>query len=224
MLGCSWLRLCLLDNASFSNKPDSSNKMAIFDIDTPPGYSEPPNSIPSMGTNVHNGLIVIGTIGVISLLFTSTLLGFMTWRMLNLNHYYTSSYSRNQSVILIYQLILADSIQASSFIISLYWASQRQIAGPKAACFTQGFLVQLGDVASASFVLAIAAQTVYHVIFIRTLSYGTFVSCIVALWGLSLLLSFLAPIIGGRFVFLTNGVWVSKMTFPNNPSNQNSCP
>ncbi|KAI0852845.1 G protein-coupled glucose receptor regulating Gpa2-domain-containing protein [Daldinia vernicosa] len=173
----------------------------------PSKYFEPPYSLVPMENRTYNGLLAIGTLATISLLFTSFLLSFITWRMITWKSHYSSAVGRNQSVMLIYQLILADFLQSLGFLISFHWVAERQIIGPNGACFAQGWLIQLGDVASAFFVLAIAVHTTYQVIIARTLSYNTFIYCVLAVWGLAILLTSLAPLIGGRYVFQRAGVW-----------------
>ncbi|KAI1800075.1 G protein-coupled glucose receptor regulating Gpa2-domain-containing protein [Daldinia bambusicola] len=173
----------------------------------PSEYFEPPNSLLDMQDRVYNGLLAIGTLATISLIFTSVLLSFVSWRMITWKSHYSSAVGRNQSVVLIYQLVLADFLQSLGFLISFHWVAERQIIGPNGACFAQGWLIQLGDVASAFFVLAIAVHTTYQVIISRSLSYRTFLCCVLGIWGLAVVLTSLAPIIGGRFVFERAGVW-----------------
>ncbi|CAJ2510769.1 Uu.00g063940.m01.CDS01 [Anthostomella pinea] len=173
----------------------------------PLAYYEAPNSLVDMNSQTSQGLLAIGSLAVISLLFTSALLSFISWRMISWRSHYTSFIGRNQSVVLIYQLILADFLQALGFIISFHWTSQGSITGPSGACFAQGWLIQLGDVSSSFFVLAIACHTTYQIILSRSLSYKSFVISVLGVWGAALLLSSLAPIIGGRYIFMRAGVW-----------------
>ncbi|KAI2463281.1 G protein-coupled glucose receptor regulating Gpa2-domain-containing protein [Annulohypoxylon bovei var. microspora] len=181
--------------------------MATNSDGIPLSYYDPPNSLLSMDSHTYNGLLVIGTLATISLVFTSLLLGFITWRMVTWKSHYSSPVSRNQSIVLIYQLILADLIQSLGFVISFHWVAERKIVGPNSACFAQGWLIQLGDVGSSFFVLAIAIHTTYQVILSRKLSQKAFISCVLGVWALSVGLTSLAPIVGGRFVFLRAGVW-----------------
>ncbi|KAK8121121.1 hypothetical protein PG999_005241, partial [Apiospora kogelbergensis] len=169
--------------------------------------ASPEDSLLNIDDSTFNGLLAIGCLATISFLFTSCLLGFITWRMLSWQRFYASSIGHNQSIVLIYQLILADCLQSLGFLISFYWASERQIIGPSDACFVQGWLIQLGDVASAFFVLAIAVHTVYQVVFAKSLSHRGFLAAVSAVWGLALLLTSLAPIVGGRYIFERAGVW-----------------
>ncbi|OTA99689.1 hypothetical protein M426DRAFT_324942 [Hypoxylon sp. CI-4A] len=181
--------------------------MTTNDDGIPSIYFEAPNSLLSMDKSTYNGLLAIGTLATISLIFTSSLLSFVTWRMITWKSHYTSAVGRNQSVVLIYQLILADFIQSLGFLISFHWVAKREIIGPYGTCFAQGWLIQLGDVASAFFVLAIAIHTTYQVLLSRSLSYKGFIYCVLGVWGLAVVLTSLAPIVGGRYVFQRAGVW-----------------
>ncbi|KAK8069451.1 hypothetical protein PG994_006067 [Apiospora phragmitis] len=154
------------------------------------------DSLLHMDDATFNGLLAIGCLAALSFLFTSGLLGFMSWRMVSWKRFYTSSIGHNQSIVLIYQLLLADSLQSLGFLISFYWASEREIIGPA-----------IGDVSSAFFVLAIAIHTVYQVAFSKRVSHRAFLVAISSVWGLALLLTSLAPIIGGRYIFERAGVW-----------------
>lgn len=180
---------------------------ANTDNGVPSFYYEAPDSLLDMDDETHSGLIAIGVLATVSLVFTMALLSFISWRMIAWRSHYSSFIGRNQSIVLIYQLILADFLQSLGFIISFHWASQRSITGPDGACFTQGWLIQVGDVSSAFFVLAIALHTTYQVVLSRSLSHRAFLASVAGVWAFSLLLTSLAPIIGGRFIFQRAGVW-----------------
>ncbi|KAK7757781.1 hypothetical protein SLS62_000159 [Diatrype stigma] len=190
----------------------------------PAKYYEEPFTLEDMDDEIHGGLLAIGTLATISVIFTSMLLSFITWRMIKWKSYYASFVGRNQCVVLIYQLILADLLQALGFIISFHWASGRAIRGPDSVCFAQGWLIQLGDVASGFFVMAIALHTCRQVATMTSRSSSSsssgaalrstspirhrhFLAGICGIWAFSLLLTALAPILGGRYVFLRAGSW-----------------
>lgn len=175
----------------------------------PLAYYEAPNSLIGMDGTTYGGLIAIGCLATVSVLFTSVLLSFISWRMIVWKSHYTSFIGRNQPIVLIYQLILADFLQSLGFLISFHWASNHEIVGPNGGCFAQGWLIQLGDVASAFFVLAIAVHTTYQVTLSRSVSYSVFVCSILGVWTFAVLLTSLAPIIGGRYIFLRAGMWAS---------------
>jgi hypothetical protein len=189
--------------------------MATNSDGIPLSYYEAPNSLVDMDNSTYGGLIALGCLATVSVLFTSGLLSFITWRMIAWKSHYTSFIGRNQSILLIYQLILADFLQSLGFLISFHWASWHEIVGPDGACFAQGWLIQFGDVASAFFVLSIAVHTTYQVIYSRSLSYNAFVGAILGVWAVAVILASLAPMIGGRYVFLRAGMWVSKSSHAN---------
>ncbi|KAK8093134.1 uncharacterized protein PG998_014535 [Apiospora kogelbergensis] len=169
--------------------------------------ASPEDSLLHMDDSTFNGLLAIGCLALLSFLLTTSLLGFITWCMISWQKFYTSSIAHNQSIVLIYQLILADCLQSLGFLISFYWALEREIIGPSDACFVQGWLIQIGDVASAFFVMAIAVHTVYQVVFAKSLSHRGFFAAVSAVWGLALLLTSLVPVVGGRYIFERAGVW-----------------
>ncbi|KAH9907810.1 G protein-coupled glucose receptor regulating Gpa2-domain-containing protein [Xylariomycetidae sp. FL2044] len=181
--------------------------MATNSDGVPLAYYEAPDSMPVMDSETYAGLMAIGLLATASLLLTSALLTFITWRMIAWRKHYTSFIGRNQSIVLIYQLILADFLQSLGFIISFHWVADRNIVGPSGECFAQGMLIQLGDVASGFFVLAIAVHTTYQVVLSRSLSHTAFVWSICGVWGAAVLLCSLAPVVGGRYVFMRAGVW-----------------
>ncbi|KAK6843950.1 hypothetical protein PG987_004810 [Apiospora arundinis] len=151
--------------------------------------ASPEDSLLHMDDATFNGLLAIGCLAAVSFLFTSCLLGFISWRMVSWKRFYTSSIGHNQSIVLVYQLLLADSLQSLGFLISFYWASEREIIGPRSACFVQGWLIQIGDVSSAFFVLAIAIHTVYQVVFSKRVSHRVFLVAVSSVWGLAFLLN-----------------------------------
>ncbi|KAI1866371.1 uncharacterized protein JN550_007759 [Neoarthrinium moseri] len=181
--------------------------MAANSKGVPLAYFEPPDSLLEMDNEDFYGLLAIGVLASVSVIFTFTCLSFLTWRMINWRSHYTSAVTRNQSVVLIYQLILADFFQSLGFIISFHWASSRRIIGPNGACFAQGMLIQFGDVSSACFVLAIAAHTTYQVVLSRIVSYQNFICSIIGIWAFAVVLACLAPLTAGRYVFLRAGMW-----------------
>ncbi|KAI0479409.1 G protein-coupled glucose receptor regulating Gpa2-domain-containing protein [Xylariaceae sp. FL0804] len=181
--------------------------MATRQNGVPEAYYESPNSMLDMPPRIEQGLLAIGSLATVSILFTTALLSFITWRMVSWRAHYTSYIGRNQCVVLIYQLILADCLQSLGFLISFHWAAEQAIWGPSSACFAQGWLIQIGDVSSAFFVLAIALHTTLQVTMSKRISYQTFTAGVCSIWAVSLILTSLAPITGGRYVFMRAGDW-----------------
>ncbi|KAK2623835.1 hypothetical protein QTJ16_007016 [Diplocarpon rosae] len=157
--------------------------------------------------NVRNGMIVMGVFGLVSTISTLSLIILVTYRMVCWRKYYDHPIASNQVFILIYNLLLADFQQALSFIISFYWISQNKLEGPSTACFIQGWLIQIGDVSSGLWVLAIATHTFFGLVYQRTLRHRDFVVAVLLLWTFSLLLTGIGPILSKDEFFVPAGAW-----------------
>ncbi|PBP22162.1 integral membrane protein [Diplocarpon rosae] len=156
---------------------------------------------------IRNGMIAMGVFGLVSTVSTLSLIVLVTYRMVFWRKYYDHPIASNQVFILIYNLLLADFQQALSFIISFYWISQNKLEGPSTACFIQGWLIQIGDVSSGLWVLAIATHTFFGLVYQRTLRHREFVAAVVLLWTFSLLLTVIGPIFSKDEFFVPAGAW-----------------
>jgi len=163
---------------------------------------------PSLPPHFHQALPALGTVALISVLSTAALFIFITYRMITWRQHYRAFIGRNQYIVLIYNLAFADLIQALAFSISWHWLEKGEIDSNSNWCFTQGFMINLGDVSSAFFVLAIGLHTWYRVIRNREIQYKTFLGVIAAIWCSAILLTVLAPILKGRHVFTQLEYWV----------------
>ena len=130
---------------------------------------------------LRRGLIALLSCSLLSVITTSCLLVFLTQRFIFWRRYYNRYPGYNQCVVLIFNLLLADLQQSSSFLVMPYWLMTDQLSAHSPACFVQGWLINLGDVASGMFVLAIAAHTFAVVVGRRMLGHKTFIGCLVGL-------------------------------------------
>lgn len=157
----------------------------------------------------RNGLIAVSVMAILSFVATLILICFVTYRLI----FWRSSYARyigyNQYVILIYNLVLADLQQSLAFLICIKWIVEDKIEASSAACFLQGFWLQIGDPASGLFVLAIAFHTFLLVTMGHKLSHRVFVAGVVAVWVFVAVLVIIPIASAGRFVFIPSGAWVS---------------
>ncbi|KAF2150084.1 hypothetical protein K461DRAFT_245395 [Myriangium duriaei CBS 260.36] len=145
--------------------------------------------------------------GILSVISTSVLLIFLASRFFTWKKHYKSYIGYNQYLVLFINLLLADLIQAASFVFSLYWRHIDAILAPTAACTAQGWLLNLGDVASGLFVLLIAAFTFHSTVNGRRLEHKHFLALVIGTWVFCLLLTVLGPAIHGRTYFVRAGVW-----------------
>ncbi|KAL4812456.1 hypothetical protein BDW67DRAFT_193626 [Aspergillus spinulosporus] len=103
------------------------------EVDYPPDAPPPPPPYETITGSTKVGFIALGICGLLSLLATSTLFLFLTYRFLFSSRHYAWPLWRNQYVVLIYNLLLVDMQQATAFMLCLYWAVKERIWYPSAA-------------------------------------------------------------------------------------------
>jgi len=151
---------------------------------------------------------VISVAALFSLVGTVAATGFICYRLFNRKRYQAAPLRYNQSLILILNLLVADMQQALSFAFSLHWLRSDAILAPTTICNAQGWLVQVGDVSSGLFTLAIALQIFYIIVLQRKLEYKTFLWCIGGIWAFCLLISIVSPVLhSGEQLFVSAGAW-----------------
>lgn len=162
----------------------------------------------------RKGLIAVTVMAFLSFIATLVLLLFITYRLV----FWRSNYARyigyNQYIVLIYNLVLADLQQSLAFLICLKWITENKIEASSAACFLQGFWLQIGDPGSGLFVLAIAVHTFILVALGHKLSHRVFVCGVVGVWLFVAILVIIPLAAHGRFVFIPSGAWVRVLRFP----------
>ncbi|KAH7406148.1 G protein-coupled glucose receptor regulating Gpa2-domain-containing protein [Phaeosphaeria sp. MPI-PUGE-AT-0046c] len=171
------------------------------------GYFAHPNSLEKLTPVYKTGLVPITVFAMMSLLSVTVLLGFITHRLFAWRRHYREYVGYNQYVILIYNLLLADLQQSIAFSISFHWLRIDAILAPTASCFIQGWFLNLGDVASGFFVLAIAVHTWLGVVKGYKLPYIWFVIGILGIWFVSLVLTALGPALYQERFFARAGGW-----------------
>ena len=171
-------------------------------------YFAYPNSLDPITRTIQIGLIPITLCAMLSLISVSALLIFITHRLISWRKHYKEYVGYNQYVILIYNLLLADLQQSVAFAISFNWLRIGKILAPTAPCFIQAWFLNLGDVASGFFVLAIAVHTWLGVVRGYKMTYGWFVVLILCIWLFALVLTVLGPAMHGNRFFARAGGWV----------------
>lgn len=116
------------------------------------------------------------------------------------------------TLLIIFQILLADFIQSLGFFMSVHWLADMAIYGDDPLCSIQGFTINLGDMASAFFVLFMAVQTYFHLVRERTIPQIWVYVTIIFVWAISLILSSLGPVLRKGY-FEPTGAWVSHILF-----------
>lgn len=94
----------------------------------------------------------------------------------------------NPLLVLIYMLLIADIIQASSFIPNLVWVSQNGITVRSNSCWGQGWLRSQGDLASGMFAAAISINTYLLVVHQYTMPSRALRLIVATIWSFSFLM------------------------------------
>ncbi|KAF1951722.1 hypothetical protein CC80DRAFT_508640 [Byssothecium circinans] len=166
-----------------------------------------PNSLDPMTPVYKTGLIPVALFAMMSLTSVFLLLAFLTFRLVSWRKYSKEYVGYNQYVILIYNLLLADLQQAIAFTITFHWLRLEKMLAPTVPCFLQAWFLEIGDVSSGFFVLAIAIHTWLGVIKGYRMPYRWFVVSILGIWGVSLLITVLGPAMYGNRFFTRAGGW-----------------
>ncbi|WPH01708.1 Hypothetical protein R9X50_00456000 [Acrodontium crateriforme] len=170
-------------------------------------YFEPPYSIASLAPSLRNGMIVIGSLALLSVLSTLSLICFISHRFINWRNHYSSNICLNQYVVLVLNLLLADLQQSLGFMLSFHWVKRNAILAPSHACFSQGWLIHSGDVSSGFFVFAIALHTFYTAVVGKRIGSKAFAVAIVCVWAAAYFLTGLGVGIHGNQYFVRAGAW-----------------
>lgn len=88
----------------------------------------------------------------------------------------------NQFLLLIYNLLLADMHQSLAFLLNISWVVEGAIVVGTPTCFTQGFFVSTGDLASSMFITTIAVHTYLSVVRRHRPSQSVLYMIIVGIW------------------------------------------
>lgn len=173
----------------------------------PKGYYPYPYSQAPLPVELHRGLYGTGLLGLASTMASLALLTFIVYRMTTWQRHYRVFVGYNQYVVLIMNLLIADFLQAVSFLFSFHWIRKNAMLAPSTPCFAQGFLLNVGDLTSAFFVMAIALHTFYTAVKGRRLEHTTFLIVVIGIWVFGLTLSIIGPGRYGHHYFVKAGAW-----------------
>ncbi|TVY92928.1 hypothetical protein LAWI1_G004902 [Lachnellula willkommii] len=165
------------------------------------------SSLDPLPQEVRNGMAAMGVAGIVSSISTLSLLGFITHRMVYWRRYYQHPLATNQIFVLIYNLLAADFQQALSFLLAFHWIAVDKLVGPSSLCFAQGWLIQIGDLSSGLWVLAIAVHTFINLVGQKQIPKTAFFAAVVAIWAFAITLTLIGPATYGMSFFVPAGAW-----------------
>ncbi|KAK2630232.1 hypothetical protein QTJ16_001052 [Diplocarpon rosae] len=156
---------------------------------------------------LSHGLVAISSFALISFLCSSFLSIYLTYRLISWHVHAEIKSSPNQFLLLIYNLLLADVIQALAFLLNATALQKNGIFVHTPTCSAQGWLISTGDLASSVFTCAIAAHTFASVVKDYRLPAGKFYSCIAGAWVFFYTMGSLGPLIHGRDFYVRANAW-----------------
>lgn len=155
------------------------------------------------------GLVVLCRFSFLSTITCVALLFYLTYLFIVGGTGNRVAVHKNQYVILIYNLLIADLQLVTRFLVSIKWLRDDQMYAPSSACIAQAWLTNVGDLGSGLFVLASAAHTFLAVIFRRKLEFYPFCSVVVGLWVVSVVVTAIPVALHPADIFVVAGNWVS---------------
>lgn len=103
-------------------------------------YWPEPYSLDPIPKDLRDGLIAVGTLAIISVGTTLTLISFISYRLITWKLHHSSFLGYNQYVLLVLNLLIADLQQSAAFLFSFHWIRLGRIMAPTRPCFGKRLL------------------------------------------------------------------------------------
>jgi hypothetical protein len=158
------------------------------------------DSLPNVLTQ---GLTAVSVLGFLSFSLSVMLLFRLAFKFAR----GTSKTRRNQFLLLIFNLILADFQQSIAFMLNVEWLYKDSIQVGTSTCWAQGWFVSTGDLSSGLFTLAIALHSYADIVHDFRLSHRIFMSIVASLWIFNYLLAIASVALHPTDVFVRAGAW-----------------
>lgn len=130
---------------------------------------------------MQRGLTAIAAFGLMSLVTTVVLFLHLAYRLL-MTWKHRADARVCQYAVLLTNLIFAEFQQGLGFVFSLQWLRTNGIFALTPTCWTQGWILNAGDVGGAIFTLAIACHLFMDIICDYRLASMPFLVTIIGLW------------------------------------------
>jgi hypothetical protein len=155
----------------------------------------------------RRGLIALSLMALLSFIATSSLLAFITYRLIFWKLHFKRYIGYNQYIILIYNLVLADFLQSIAYLICLKWIINNEIKSGTPACFLQGLWLQMANPGSGLFVLGIAFHTFLLIVWGYKMSHKIFITFVCSIWSIVIILMIIPLATHGADAFVPSGAW-----------------
>ncbi|KAJ4286270.1 hypothetical protein N0V90_013304 [Kalmusia sp. IMI 367209] len=154
--------------------------------------------------HIHQWLRAVVVLSFLSFISSVTLLGLLLFRLIQ---WQTKAKRTNQFVILIFNLLIADVQQSLAFLLNIEWLRADSVVVGTATCYTQGWLISTGDLASGIWCFVIGLHTFASVVLDYRLSKRLFYSCIVLLWAFIYGIALIGVGMYGKDLYVRSGIW-----------------
>jgi hypothetical protein len=161
---------------------------------------------------LRHGLKAVSILGFLSFLSSSTLFFYLTHKLIKWRVRGQADKGYNQFLLLIYNLFIADIQQSLAFLLTVRWLAEDKIDVQTSTCWAEGWFVSTGDLASGTWIFAIALHTFFAVIKGKKLPYSVFLAAIAGLWLFIYALAIAGVASHGKNFYVRAGAWVCLIT------------
>jgi hypothetical protein len=161
---------------------------------------------------LRHGLTAVSILGFLSFVSSSSLFFYLTHKLIKWRIRGQVGQGYNQFILLIYNLFLADIQQSLAFLLTARWLAQDKIDVQTSTCWAEGWFVSTGDLASGTWILAIALHTFFAVVKGKKLPYPIFLAAIPCVWLFIYALAIAGVAIHRENFYVRAGAWVSLTT------------
>lgn len=157
---------------------------------------------------LSHGLVAVSSFGLLSFFCSTSLFGYLTFRLISWRLKTGSKHPPNQFLLLIYNLLLADIQQACAFLLNIASLRNNAIVVGTSTCWAQGWFVSTGDLASSVFICGIAVHTFFGVVKDYRLPTKVFYGAIATAWIFIYTMAAIGPILHGKEFYVRADAWV----------------
>jgi hypothetical protein len=181
-----------------------------------------PTSLDPLPSVLHNGLVAVAFFGILSLIASSSLFFYLSYKLCRWYYKGHLANGANQFLLLIYNLLLADIQQAMAFGLTAIYVARDQVEVGTTTCWANGmafppypslhqanfsgWFVSTGDLASGVFILSIALHTWFAVVKGRSISNKVFYCWIFGAWVFVYAMA-IATVTAHPNVYVRAGAW-----------------
>ncbi|KAL9114909.1 MAG: hypothetical protein Q9227_001152 [Pyrenula ochraceoflavens] len=156
---------------------------------------------------LHQGLLAVAVFGHLSFFTTLALFCYLTYKLVKWRIRGQANRGYNQFVLLIYNLVLADIQQSIAFMLTSRWLVEDKIEVGSQTCWAEGWFVSTGDLASGTWIFAIAVHTFFALVKGYKLPYRLFVATIFALWVFIFGMAIIGVVLHPGDFYVRAGAW-----------------